>query len=414
VLNQTLNPLEAWMGTLPDGWEKKRLKYLFYIKKDIAGEEGHTVLSVTQQGITPKKMDAKGQFASDYSKYQLVNPGDFVMNHMDLLTGWVDISKYAGVTSPDYRVFCVDEKAKICPDFYKFVFQLCYKHRIFYNLGQGVSGFGRWRLPANMFLNFMIPIPKEEEQVLIANFLKNKIEKIDSLIEQAKASIDEYSKWKESMIQEAVTKGINNKEQLIKSEYPWIGEIPRSWSIPSVRNYFNVGRGRVIAKTEISLEPGEGLYPIYSSQTKNHGCMGYIDTYDFENESLTWTTDGANAGTVFYRKGKFNCTNVCGILTLKEKGVLYMPFAHYSVGLSAYNCRRADINGYKIMSNEMAAIKFVLPATVDEQKQIANYLDEKCEGIENVINEKLALIEDLEKYKTSIIYEYVTGKRRVV
>ena len=96
----------VWFGNIPINWEMKRLKYVFHIQKDIAGEEGHTVLSITQRGIIPKDFsNNEGQFANSYANYQLVHKGDFAMNHMDLLTGWVDISKYEGVTSPDYRVF---------------------------------------------------------------------------------------------------------------------------------------------------------------------------------------------------------------------------------------------------------------------------------------------------------------------
>ena len=81
-----------WLGKIPNNWCTIRVKYAFRIKKVIAGELGHTVLSVTQRGIKPKDMSEKGQFSLDYSKYQLVDSGDFIMNHMDLLTGWVDIS----------------------------------------------------------------------------------------------------------------------------------------------------------------------------------------------------------------------------------------------------------------------------------------------------------------------------------
>ena len=94
-----------WFGSLPVNWSILPLKYAFSIKKEIAGKLGYTVLSVTQKGIKPKDMLDKGQFALDYSKYQLVNRGEFIMNHMDLLTGWVDIATESGVTSPDYRVF---------------------------------------------------------------------------------------------------------------------------------------------------------------------------------------------------------------------------------------------------------------------------------------------------------------------
>lgn len=88
-----------WLGKIPNNWCTIRVKYAFRIKKVIAGELGHTVLSVTQRGIKPKDMSEKGQFSLDYSKYQLVDSGDFIMNHMDLLTGWVDISCMNGVTS---------------------------------------------------------------------------------------------------------------------------------------------------------------------------------------------------------------------------------------------------------------------------------------------------------------------------
>ena len=404
----------TWMGTIPENWNSIPLKYIFEIQKRIAGKEGYTVLSITQSGIKPKNMSAQGQYAQDYSNYQLVYPGDFAMNHMDLLTGWVDISKHEGVTSPDYRVFVNRDTARYCSEYYKFIFQYCYSNKIFYGMGQGVSGFGRWRLPADMFLNFRLPVPSIDEQAKIATFLERKIHDIDAVIAEVKSSIEEYRAWKKSIIHETVSKGLDSNVVLKDSGLVWLGKIPALWSTPSVRNYFKINRGRVIAKTEISSEYEEGLYPVYSSQTKNNGCMGYIDSYDFEEESLTWTTDGANAGTVFYRDGKFNCTNVCGILTLKSKGQLWMPFCNYAIGLSAYNCRRADINGYKIMSNEMASIKFALPPTIEEQKAIANFLDDKCSKINNIIDSKELLIADLEAYKKSLIFEVVTGKRKVV
>lgn len=162
----------VWFGNIPINWEMKRLKYVFHIQKDIAGEEGHTVLSITQRGIIPKDFsNNEGQFANSYANYQLVHKGDFAMNHMDLLTGWVDISKYEGVTSPDYRVFVLNDKNGMCPKYYLYMMQMCYSARIFYGLGQGVSGMGRWRLQADKFLNFYIPIPPYDEQKKIADYM---------------------------------------------------------------------------------------------------------------------------------------------------------------------------------------------------------------------------------------------------
>lgn len=101
----------TWFGQIPSDWKMRKIKYIFKIRKDIAGEEGHTVLSITQKGIKSKDLSKnEGQLAENYSNYQLVHIGDFAMNHMDLLTGWVDVSKYEGVTSPDYRVFGLIDK----------------------------------------------------------------------------------------------------------------------------------------------------------------------------------------------------------------------------------------------------------------------------------------------------------------
>ncbi len=194
-----------WMGKIPTKWGLKRLKYIFAIKKDIAGELGHTVLAITQQGIKPKNMSDKGQFALDYSKYQLVVPGDFAMNHMDLLTGWVDISQYSGVTSPDYRVFFALHPEEIDTNYYKHVFQTCYRCRIFYGLGQGVSGLGRWRLPAEMFLNFVLKVPPLDEQRKIGEFLDKQCAKIDDLIIEKQSLIDDLESYKKSFIYEVVT-----------------------------------------------------------------------------------------------------------------------------------------------------------------------------------------------------------------
>ena len=154
-----------WFEVIPETWGLKKVKYLFKIKKDIAGKEGFTVLSITQRGVKPKDLTKnEGQLAENYSKYQIVCPGDFAMNHMDLLTGWIDISKFHGVTSPDYRVFTLIDSEKQNPHYFLYMMQMCYSNRIFYGLGQGVSGMGRWRLQPDKFLNFTIPVPSLDEQ----------------------------------------------------------------------------------------------------------------------------------------------------------------------------------------------------------------------------------------------------------
>lgn len=186
------------------------------------------------------------------------------------------------------------------------------------------------------------------------------------------------------------------------SGVPWIGNIPVDWQLVSVKRLFSIGRGRVIAQTELE----ETGYPVYSSQTKDNGCLGYIDTYDYDYPQLTWTTDGANAGAIFLRTGYYNCTNVCG--TLNPANVLVdLRYQKYALEHIAYNERRIDTNGYKIMNNEMAIIKTLLPP-LSVQHQIADYLDSKCTQIDTIIAKEQSVIEKLQEYKQAIITQVIT------
>lgn len=195
-----------WIGGMPNHWQLSKLKYEFRIKKEIAGTEGYDVLSVTQNGLKVKDITMnEGQMAADYSKYQFVKVGDYVMNHMDLLTGWVDYSTFNGVTSPDYRVFYMTNSEKNSPEYYKYIFQSCYKNKVFYGLAQGVSNLGRWRLQADKFLNFYIPIPPKEEQDKITDYIISEQKRYDEIISKKEMLLLELEQYKKSLIYEYVT-----------------------------------------------------------------------------------------------------------------------------------------------------------------------------------------------------------------
>ena len=201
-----------WLGEIPEHWEVKKFKHLFQIRKRISGELGFNILSITQKGIKVKDIESgKGQLSSDYTKYQHVYKGDFAMNHMDLLTGFVDLSKYNGVTSPDYRVFSlVENKASV--DYYLYILQMGYLNKIFYPLGQGSSEFGRWRLPAEAFKEFRAPFPPLDEQKKIALYIKDSLDKYEKLITKSTKAIDLLKEKRTALISSAVTGKIDVRE----------------------------------------------------------------------------------------------------------------------------------------------------------------------------------------------------------
>ena len=139
------------------------------------------------------------------------------------------------------------------------------------------------------------------------------------------------------------------------------------WTTYKIQDIAEIGRGRVISSVEIDRQK-HPLYPVYSSQTSNNGIMGYLDNYMFDGEYITWTTDGANAGTVFYRKGKFNCTNVCGTLKILPKFDCY--FISLVLQQATQKYVSSNLANPKLMNNTMASIKIRMP-NIETQKQLS-------------------------------------------
>jgi len=225
-----------WLGEVPAHWLATQVRRLFKIEKRISGELGYDVLSITQRGIKVRDVDSNdGQLSMDYAKYQFVYPGDFAMNHMDLLTGYVDLSTQLGVTSPDYRVFRPRNKQYISSRYYLYIFQMCYLDKIFYPLGQGASLFGRWRLPTDAFNEFCVPLPPPSEQAEIAAFLDRETAKIDALVEEQRRLIALLAEKRQAVISHAVTKGLDPTVPMKDSGVEWLGEVPAHWKVMPIR-----------------------------------------------------------------------------------------------------------------------------------------------------------------------------------
>ena len=231
-----------------------------------------------------------------------------------------------------------------------------------YNEASGVPS-----LSKDTIEKIKVRIPQLDEQKKIAKFLSLLDERIatqNKIIEDLK------------LLRDAISK------QLLYTQ--------NNWTKFKVSDIAEIGRGRVISSKEIAMQ-SEPLYPVYSSQTSNNGIMGYLDNYAFDGEYITWTTDGANAGTVFYRNGKFNCTNVCGILKLRSDYDTY--FCSLVLGLATKKYVSTNLANPKLMNNTMASIIIGLPS-LKVQKRIANLfrcIDDKIQQNE-ILAQKYNLI----------------------
>ena len=131
-------------------------------------------------------------------------------------------------------------------------------------------------------------------------------------------------------------------------------------------------RGRVISKEYLYENVGD--YPVYSSQTVNNGEIGKINTFDFEQKAITWTTDGANAGTIFYRDGRFSITNICGLITIKDTQILSYKYLYYWLSIEAKKHVYSGMGNPKLMSNQMGKVPIPIPPLA-VQEEIARILD---------------------------------------
>lgn len=415
------------LDTIPKMWSIKKLKYIFEIKKRIAGKIGFDVLSVTQKGIKIKDIESgEGQLSMDYSKYQRVYPGEFAMNHMDLLTGYVDISNYDGVTSPDYRVFAVRDKHSFYSRYYLYLLQDGYKQRRFFHLGQGSAHLGRWRLPTEAFNEIVYPCPSLTEQIHIASFLDHETAKIDDLIEKQQQLIELLKEKRQAVISHAVTKGLNPDVPMNDSGVEWLGEVPEHWKIKRCKNLFDFvtsgSRGwagfysdegdlffRIANLTRDSINPKLDSIQYVTPPKGSEGERSKIK----ENDLLISIT--ADLGSVCAAGESISGGYVSQHVSLCRPGRLVASsrwLAYFVLSDTAKEqLQGAGYGGTKVqLSLEDIRDLFVAYPPKSEQIKIASYLDERLSELDDLDHRAHNLIELLRERRTALISAAVTGK----
>ena len=335
-------------------------------------DSGITFLS--SQNVTPTGkilMDKCNFISEDYykkiSKNAKLLKGDILYSRVGARYGNAAIFPFEG----DYGVYVslthIRASQKLDNTFLKFLLNSPIGKT---QAKKGVfQGGGVPNLNVKVVEKFKINFPSKPEQQKIAAFLTAVDAKIEQLIKK-KELLDEYKK---GLMQQIFSQAIRFKAD-DGSDFP-------DWKENKVDEFMEVTRGQVLAVPEMRQVESEIFkYPVYSSQTKNNGLTGYYTDYLFE-DCITWTTDGANAGDVNYRAGKFYCTNVCGVLRSK-KGYANLCIAQI---LNSVSRRYVSYVGNpKLMNNVMEKIKISIPSSINEQTKIANFLSSVDSKIEEV------------------------------
>ena len=419
-----------WLNDIPTDWDQSKIKHLFSIKKEIAGELGHDVISITQRGAKLKDtVSGEGQLSLDYSKYQLVSEGDFLMNHMDLLTGYLDISKFNGVTSPDYRVFIVSNE-DVHPNYYLYLFQHGYKSKIFYGYGRGSSQLGRWRFPTVEFEDFYFPVPPIEEQKLISPYLDKMTSQIDSLVEKIQKKIELLKEQRTSLINHYVTKGLDSNVEMKDSGVEWIGEIPKHWKLIK----FNILCENISNGTTALQQVDFTSFPVSRIETISGGVInpkkvGYVentnnilDQYLLNDNDILFSHINSFevvGQSAIYREALhgplFHGMNLLRIIPKKE--VCLPDYLHKNLQSSfarhfIRTVSKHAIGQVSISISNLSQLRVPIPP-LSEQHEINRYLETKIFKINQLIDKENQRIKLFSEYRQSLISSVVTGKVRV-
>lgn len=429
-----------WIGQIPEDWEVGKIRTLV-IERFEKNEQlqTKTMLSLSaKSGVTlynEEENHSGNRPREDLSGYKVVYPNDIVVNSMNILSGAVGLSEYKGCVSPVYYIYKAREKC--CLNYIYKIFQSKEFQLSLRGLGNGIlikeSENGtlntiRTRIPSKKLLNEYFPIPSYEEQIKIADILDKKCSQIDELISIQEKEIEKLKEYKTSVITKAVTKGLDDTVPMKDSGIEWIGQIPESYEIIKIKNVCSekITDGTHLTPTYTSKEEG---YPFLSSKDVRNG---YIDLRDIKYITLDVHQEISKGitpqkGDVLLSKNgsigfsavvdtnkKFDIYVTLAILRPNQK--ILSKFLKYSLDSettqSQFKLHLLGIGVPNLHLNVIQDIKILLPNT-KEQSQIIEFLDNQCSEIDSLIEIKNKKIAKLQQYKKSLIYEYVTGKRRV-
>lgn len=402
-----------WIGKIPDEWKIEKGKRIFAQRNERGNKINLELLSPTQKyGVIPQTLyeelttysAVKLKEGTDLSQLKTVHKGDYCIS-LRSFQGGFEYSKYEGVVSPAYQIFYAIKNIDEC--YYKYLFKdqtfIAKMNSFTMSLRDGKN------IAFSDFGNTYIPLPPLSEQTKIANFLDKKCAQIDSIIEESKKSIEEYKAWKQSVIFEAVT-GKNNRKKWKQEKLKYLAD----YNIESLSeetngdfnfDYIDIGSVKfgegIISKENMNFK----VAPSRARRIVKEGdvIISSVRTYlraiaKIEKSDVPQIV---STGFVVFTPKKEKITSDFLYYAISSENLIEQVESN-SVGISYPAINAIDIVNFKIP----------LPS-IKEQEEIVIEIDAKCAQIDSLISEKQSLIKDLAEYKKSLIFEAVTGKRRV-
>ena len=407
-----------WIDKIPESWKLRRGKNLYKIdtgKLDANAEELDGKYPFFTCSMFPKRINT---YAFD---------GEALMVAGNGIVGFTQY--YKGKFNAYQRTYVLSDFREANPHFLKYYVSNNLSIEVAPNSVGSVIQF----IKLGDLQNFHIVFPDSIEQEKIANFLDEKVTEIDKVIEKTKETIEEYKKYKQSIINEMVTKGLDKDDKMKVSGVDWINKIPEKWQVYRTKEFFEFGKGLPITKANLindgekvisygqihsksntGTNVKEELYRYVSNEYLKSNYQSIVKYNDFIFADTSEDLDGC--GNCVYIDKNINVFAGYHTIILKPKVKDDMKYFAYLFLTDAWRSQiRSRVSGIKLFSITQKILKettIIIPEK-KERENIVKYLDKKCSEIDNLIKNKENLITELENYKKSLIYEYVTGKKEV-
>lgn len=405
-----------WIGEIPKEWETRKLKIALERVKEIVDKyNGEDILSLTKGGVIVRDLvNPKGKMPTTFDGYQSISKGNIVtcLFDIDVTPRCVGIANSNGLTSPAYTQYKVINNFE--KDFIYYYLLMLDNDKVLVPITKSL----RNTIKSEDFLNLDFSFPDNISQKKISSHITTSISKINQLIDETQQSIEELKKYKQSLITETVTKGVDKNVEMKDSGVKWIGEIPINWSLTKFGRISSINANLVnpddfldfqqVSPDDIEKDSGK---LIKFKSVRESGVIS--NNYSFSKGQILYSKIRPKLNKVVIAPFDGLCSADMYPIDTNENSefILFLMMSYYF--LHQVSFVTADrVKMPKINQNELANLLIVLP-NKSEQEEIVKFLKDKIGKIDSVINQKFKITSELEQYKKSLVYEYVTGKKEV-
>lgn len=385
-----------WLGKIPSDWELGRISAFFSERRQKVSDKDYPALSVTKLGVFPQWENVAK--SNDGDNRKLVKKGDFVINSRSDRKGSSGIAKQDGSVS---LINIVLKPVNIEPRYSEYLFKSYNFIEEFYRVGHGIVA-DLWTTRFDDIKNSMIALPTFDEQVKIANFLDQKTAQIDQAIALKQQQIEKLGEYKQIVIQNAVTKGLNPNAPMKDSGVAWIGDIPEHWEVKKLKYIAKLKSGDTFNSDDFKSTG----YPVFGG----NGLRGYTDKFNNSGDYILIGRQGALCGNVNYATGQFFAT---------EHAVVVYPKLKYNLSFVGEAIKSANFGRFSnsaaqpgISVQVVQEVEFAFPS-IDEQNEIGTFINEMEKKFDNTVSKYQTQIDRLKEYKNILINQAVTGKIKI-